>query len=136
MIAADTNHEQAENTRVSQSAAKIIEDIIVLGELHWQLLLDDTRQYSQQIVPLAGTVAAAAVLLMAAIGLGLAAVALKLVSEGISPAVSCGLVASVTIVIAAALLVWSRTRIRRMSGAFVRSRAEFAQNVAWIKTKL
>jgi hypothetical protein len=136
MIASDTDHEPADNQTVSHSAAKVVEDLVVLAELHWQLFLNDTRQSARQIVPLVETVAAAAILLVAAIAMALAAIALKLVAEGMSPAWACGVVALVTIIAAAALLAWSRRRLRILSGAYVRSRTEIAKNVAWIKTKL
>jgi hypothetical protein len=136
MIAADTNHESTDNTTVSKSAAKVIEDVVVLVELHGQLFLDDGRQYALEIVPLVGTFAAAAMLLLAALAMGLAAIALKLISEGMPPAQACGLVALATIIAAAAFLAWGRKRLQTMSGPFVRSRTEFAKNIAWIKTRL
>ena len=133
MIGMETNHRPVAEKTVSQSAAKIVEDVVVLAELQWQLLVSDSKQYASRMAAIGKAVAAAVVLFLAAIFLGLAALVLALISAGISPALACALVALVAIVAAAALLLWSRTRIRRMSGAFARSRAEVAQNATWIK---
>ena len=135
MIAAELNHEPTDRATVGRSAGKLAEDLAVLAELHWQLFLSDAKQYISEIVALAVMAAAAAVLLLAAVFFGLAAITQRLMSAGMSPAESCGLVALGTIVAAAALLIsiWTRTRTSQLSGAFARSRTEAARNVAWIK---
>ncbi len=133
MIAVETNHEPAGHTSVARSAARLAEDLVALAGLNWQLFLSEAREYVSGLVAVVIMVATAAGLILSAVLLALVAIAFKLNAEGMSPAESCGLVALATIVGAAALLFWSRTRIQGMAGAFIRSRAEVAQNVAWIK---
>ncbi len=135
MIAAELNREPTDRAGVSRSAAKLVEDLGVMAELHWQLLLSDARQYFSELVALAAMASAAALLLLAAVFFGLAALVQRLISAGMSPAESYGLVALGTLVAAAALLtsIWTRMRGSQSLAAFARSRTEAARNVAWIK---
>ncbi len=71
--------------------------------------------------------------LLAAIPLCLVAIALGLVAAGLPPVEAYALVAGLSLVAAATMVLWARQTIGKLPAAFARSREEFARNVAWVK---
>ena len=86
--------------------------------------------------PAAAMFAGAILLLLAAVPVALAAIALALAAAGLPAAAAFGLVAVLALAAVAAMVLWVRYRLGKMSAAFACSRQELARNVEWFKAAI
>jgi hypothetical protein len=132
MIQSNSSNASEPDT-VRHNAGQILHDVVTLSELQARLCVSDAREFMGQTMLPVAVFTAGLVLLLAAIPLCLVAIALGLVAAGLPPVGAYALVAGLSLVAAATMVLWARQTIWKLPAAFARSREEFARNVAWVK---
>jgi uncharacterized membrane protein YqjE len=133
----ENGRHQVQMPEVAESVSGLTHDVIELGELQAQLLMSELKKSSQKTRTCLILAIVGVCLLLASLPVALFALAEVLVEQlDWSRSAAFGVSALVGLLLSGVLFGWTYAIARRGLFSLQRSRDEFNQNIAWIKSTL